>query len=97
MGFRYEEGYKVIYFDLFFTLIKPKNNALKNENDVLGITEAEWERYAEDKNLYRKRALGKVRKPEKIIDDILAKMKIKASQQQKNEILSLRKKDIKGL
>lgn len=86
---------KVIYFDLFFTLIKPKNNALKNENDVLGITEAEWERYAEDKELYKTRALGKVRNPEKIIDDILAKMKVKVSQQQKKEILTLREERFK--
>lgn len=86
---------KVIYFDLFFTLIKPKNNAFRNENDVLGITEAEWERYAEDKELYRRRALGKVKNPDKIIDDILAKMKIKVSQQQKKEILSLREERYK--
>ena len=86
---------KVIYFDLFFTLIKPKNNALRNENDVLGITKAEWERYAEDKELYRRRALGKVRNPERIIDDILAKMKIKVNDQQKKEILRLREERYK--
>ena len=88
---------KVIYFDLFFTLIKPKNNALRNENDVLGITKAEWERYAEDKELYRRRALGKVRNPERIIDDILAKMKIKVNDQQKKEILRLREEIQKSL
>ena len=45
----------VIFFDLFFTLITPKYNELRNENDVLKITKEEWELYAEENELYEKR------------------------------------------
>jgi putative hydrolase of the HAD superfamily len=80
----------VIFFDLFFTLITPKYNDVRNENDVLGITKEEWERYAEDDKLYLERATGREKNPQKIIESIIEKIDIKVSESEKKEILKLR-------
>jgi putative hydrolase of the HAD superfamily len=32
---------EVVFFDLFFTLITPRYNEFRNENDVLGISKEE--------------------------------------------------------
>lgn len=85
----------VVLFDLFFTLITPKYNDLRNENDVLKISIEEWETYAEDSELYEKRAIGKEKVPIKIIEEIMRKMKIEISEFDKNEILRLREERIK--
>lgn len=85
----------VVLFDLFFTLVTPKYNDLKNENDVLRMTKAEWERYAEDNELYLKRASGKEKSPQKIIEDIIEKMKINVSECDIKEILKLREERFK--
>ncbi|SHJ09198.1 putative hydrolase of the HAD superfamily [Clostridium cavendishii DSM 21758] len=85
----------VIFFDLFFTLVTPRYNDLRNENDVLKITKEEWEIYAEDKDLYEKRATGKEKVNMKIIEDIIKKMKIEISDIDKNEILTLREERFK--
>ena len=85
----------VVLFDLFFTLVTPKYNDLRNENDVLKISIEEWETYAEDRELYEKRAIGKEKVPIKIIEDIMKKMKIEISEFDKNEILILREERIK--
>lgn len=82
----------VIFFDLFFTLTTPKYNDVRNENDVLGTTKEEWERYAEDDKLYLERATGREKNPQKIIESIVEKMDIKVSENEKIEILKLREK-----
>jgi putative hydrolase of the HAD superfamily len=83
---------EVVFFDLFFTLITPKyNNNNNNENDVLGISKEQWEEYAEDNDLYLERAIGKENNPQKIIERIIEKSEIKASDNQIKEILELRK------
>ncbi|WMJ89321.1 HAD family hydrolase [Anaerocolumna sp. MB42-C2] len=83
---------KVIFFDLFFTLITPSYLESKNENDVLGLTIKEWEQYAENDVLYNRRATGQVLSPEKIIDDIVSMIPAKVNELQKREILLLRQK-----
>jgi putative hydrolase of the HAD superfamily len=90
-----ETNIKVIFFDLFFTLVTPKYNDFKNEYDVLKITEDEWESYAEDNELYEKRARGKEKIPMKIIEDIITKMEVDISDCDKNEILRLREERFK--
>lgn len=80
----------VIFFDLFFTLITPKYNDLRNEHDVLGVLQSEWEKYAEDYELYEKRARGNEKNPQKIIESIIEKMGICVSESEKEEILRLR-------
>jgi len=86
----------VVFFDLFFTLVVPKYNELRNENDVLGITKDEWESYAEDDELYLKRATSKSINPKQIIEDILNKMKIDVSECTKKQILKLREDRLKN-
>lgn len=85
----------VIFFDLFFTLITPQYNDFKNENDVLRVSKEEWEKYAEDEELYIKRATGKEKNPEKIIDAIIDKMGISINEDGKKEILNLREERIR--
>lgn len=80
----------VVFFDLFFTLITPNYSELRNENDVLGITKEEWEKHAEDNELYIKRATGKEQNPLRIIEDIIEKMKVIVNESEKKEILKLR-------
>jgi putative hydrolase of the HAD superfamily len=88
-------GIEVVFFDLFFTLITPRYNEFRNENDVLGITREEWEKYAEDESLYLERAIGKEVNPQKIIESIVGKIGIKVSENQINEILELRENRFK--
>lgn len=85
-----KKSINVIFFDLFFTLVIPKYNDFRNENDVLKRTREEWEAYAEDKELYEKRATGKEKSPIKIIEDIIGKMGAEVNDGDKNEILRLR-------
>jgi putative hydrolase of the HAD superfamily len=85
----------VIFFDLFFTLIIPKYSDLKNENDVLKITKEEWETFAEDIELYKMRATGKEKVPIRIIESIIEKMKMEASDSDKHEVLRLREERFK--
>ena len=85
----------VVFFDLFFTLVIPKYNHFRNENDVLGITKEEWEKYAEDDELYLERATSMEISPKKIIKNIIEKMKIHVNEWQKEEILKLRKERLK--
>lgn len=86
-----ETDVNVVFFDLFFTLITPEYSGMRNENDVLGLTRTEWETYAEDDELYLKRASGKEKNPQQIIRDIVGKMKINATEKEINELLELRK------
>lgn len=85
----------VVFFDLFFTLVTPAYTAARNEYDVVGISRLEWELYAEDEQLYRKRASGLEKNPKKIIDAILSKIASPYSESQSREILALREQRMK--
>ena len=61
---------KAIFFDLFFTLVYPSYSTM-NEYDVMCISAMEWEKYAEDSNLYQDKALGKIKTEEEIINKIV--------------------------
>lgn len=86
---------EIVFFDLFFTLVIPKYSDLRNENDVLRIIKSEWEKYAEDSELYIKRATGKEKNPQKIIEDIINKIEVSVSESEKLEILKLREERFK--
>lgn len=81
---------EVVFFDLFFTLITPRYNEFKNENDVLGIAKEEWEKYAENDELYLERATGRETNPKKIIESIVRRMGMTVNESQISEILELR-------
>ena len=81
---------RAVFFDLFFTLIYPRYGEMGNEYDVLNISAEDWERYAENEELYNERALGKVRTEEKIIERITAGMPFKVSGAQKKLLLERR-------
>ena len=94
-----ERQLKVLFFDLFFTLIVPKYYAGRNEYDVPGITREEWEIFAEDPVLYSERASGKLIDPKKIIDRIADRIKdnrgIVLGDTDRAEILRLRTERMK--
>ena len=79
-----------IYFDLFFTLVNPIYKGEKNENDVLGILESEWEKVAEDENLYFRRGVGLVIDPKEIINEIINNLGVNVNEKKRDEILALR-------
>ena len=85
----------VVFFDLFFTLVTPKYSDLRNENDVLRITKTQWKKYSEDCELYARRATGKEKSPQKIVESIIRKMKMKVNDCDKKEILKLREERFK--
>ena len=64
---------KAIFFDLFFTLVYPCYLD-ENEYNVIGISSAEWEKYAENRMLYNERAKGKIKTEREIIDKIVNSM-----------------------
>ncbi|OPJ62863.1 HAD family hydrolase [Clostridium oryzae] len=81
-----------IFFDLFHTLVTLDGNNSRNEYDVLNISKDEWEKYAEDKELYFLRATGKEKDPRKIIESIIDKMGLEVKDDEIDEILELRKR-----
>lgn len=87
---------KTIYFDLFFTLITPLYSEGRNENDVLHMSRSEWEQYAEDDTLYYKRATGMILNEKDIINDIVQIIPMDINENQKEEIITLRKMRMKN-
>lgn len=85
---------KVIFFDLFYTLITPQYYLDRNENDVINLTTDEWETFAEDIELYLRRATGKVKDEVQIIEEIISKSGLSVTSNEKEEILKLRKNRI---
>lgn len=84
---------KAVFFDLFFTLVKPDyaKEEAENEYGVLAMGRQEWERYAEDEALYRERALGNVTDERIIIEKIAQILPCPVSENQKERLLFLRK------
>lgn len=87
---------KTIFFDLFFTLITPTYFDKDNEYDILNLTSAEWEKYAENDLLYQDRAMGHVKTEKEIINAISDIMPYKITDYQKQEILVRREKRMKN-
>lgn len=90
------QNIEAIFFDLFFTLIIPKYHLQENENDVLGLSVEEWEIYAENEMIYKRRAMGNVNSPEEIINEIVDSMPLSVSEAQKKKLLAFRKERMKN-
>lgn len=58
---------KTVFFDLFFTLVVPRYQK-QTEYHAAGLNRLEWEKYAEDAELYKERALGRITEPAEIIE-----------------------------
>ncbi len=80
----------VLFFDLFFTLVRPVYSEQLNENDILNIPVDQWEAVAEDSQLYFRRATGIVKSLNKIIDEIVDCGNFSLTQEMKNKLLQLR-------
>ncbi len=90
------QNIEAIFFDLFFTLIIPKYHLQQNENDVIGLSVKEWELYAENEMIYKRRAMGNVNSPEEIINEIVGSMPLLVNEVQKKKLLALRKERMKN-
>lgn len=86
------EKIDVIFFDLFFTLVNPKYEEKIENNEYfdLKINQKEWEEAAENDSLYKKRALGEVKNPKKIIQEILEELELKVPEEVINTIMNKR-------
>lgn len=71
-----EAYYQSNIFWFAFTLVVPKYNDIVNEYEIISVSKEKWEEYSECEELYLKRATGKVKKEEDIVNDILRKMNI---------------------
>lgn len=87
---------KGVFFDLFFTLILPRYPADRKECDVLGMSVEEWERYAEEENLYRERALGMVKSESEILERITSQIPVHITPEQRAEVLSRRERRMRS-
>ena len=85
----------VVFFDLFYTLITPAYPDSGREYELLGISESEWESYAEDDELFRRRATGRERDPHRIIEAIVEKMRVSVDASVIREIAGRREERMK--
>ena len=79
-----------VFFDLFFTLIKPDYPQYHNEFTILNLSMSEWEKYAEDNLLYQERALGLVKSESEIINKITENIPFPITISAKEEVLNAR-------
>jgi len=86
----------VVFFDLFYTLITPAYPDSKREYEMLGISESEWASYAEDDELFRRRAIGRERDPHRIIEAIIEKINVSADVPVIREIAGRREERMKN-
>ncbi len=86
------EKIDVIFFDLFFTLVNPKYEEKIEDNEYfdLKISQKEWEEAAENDSLYKKRALGEVKNPKEIIQEIVKKLDLRVPEEIINIIMNKR-------
>lgn len=87
---------KAAFFDLFFTLIRPDYGCGIKEYDILGLSAAEWEQYAENPQLYQERALGRIQSEAEIIDKILASIPMECSGMQKRQVQKAREERMRN-
>lgn len=86
---------KTVFFDLFFTLVVPRYQK-KTEYHAAGLSRLEWEKYAEDAEIYKERALGKIVEPAEIIEKIVAAIPQKIESDAKTQILVRRQQRMKN-
>lgn len=82
---------KVLFCDLFFTLIVPHNQS-PMECEVLNLSPSEWVHYSEESALYKKRALGDVNSGREIIGGIVETLPFSVTKEQEELLLDRREK-----
>lgn len=80
---------KVIFFDLFYTLIKLDTLAY-NECEVLTIDRDQWNGLIEDQTLYNLRATGLMDDPFEIMEDLIDRLGIDADDHHIKEMTNIR-------
>ncbi|MTK07655.1 MAG: HAD family hydrolase [Hungatella sp.] len=82
---------KVLFCDLFFTLIVPHNQS-PMECEVLNLSLSEWEHYSEETALYKERAVGHVNTEQEIIEGIVETLPFSVTKEQEELLLDRREK-----
>lgn len=82
---------KVLFCDLFFTLIVPHNQS-PMECEVLNLSPSEWEHYSEETALYKERAVGHVNTEQEIIEGIVETLPFSVTKKQEELLLDRREK-----
>jgi putative hydrolase of the HAD superfamily len=82
---------KVLFCDLFFTLIVPHNQS-PMECEALNLSPSEWEHYSEKSALYKERALGNVVTEQEIIERIVKTLPFSVTKEQEELLLLRRQK-----
>ncbi len=82
---------KVLFCDLFFTLIVPHNQS-PMECEILNLSPSEWEQYSEETALYKERAVGHVNTEQEIIEGIVETLPFSVTKEQEELLLDRREK-----
>jgi len=77
-------------FDLFHTLANVEHEGQRHENELLGLSQTEWERCVLGSEAYTRRALGEILEPIEMIRDIVRRAGRTVSPETEQEMLRLR-------
>ena len=80
---------KAVFFDLFFTLANLEYQS-ENEFTLLNISRQEWEASAENADVYRLRATGKLKTEKEMLESMVAGLPFSVSENQLEKLVEIR-------
>ena len=80
---------KAVFFDLFFTLANLEYQS-ENEFTLLNISRQEWEASAENADVYRLRATGKLKTERQMLETMAAGLPFSVSENQLEKLVEIR-------
>ena len=80
---------KAVFFDLFFTLADLEYQS-ENEFTLLNISRQEWEASAENADVYRLRATGKLKTEKEMLESMVAGLPFSVTENQLEKLVEIR-------
>ena len=80
---------KAVFFDLFFTLATLEYQS-ENEFTLLNISRKEWEASAENADVYRLRATGKLKTEKEMLESMVAGLPFSVTENQLEKLVEIR-------
>ena len=80
---------KAVFFDLFFTLADLEYQS-ENEFTLLNISRKEWEASAENADVYRLRATGKLKTEKEMLESMVAGLPFSVTENQLEKLIEIR-------
>ena len=80
---------KAVFFDLFFTLANLEYQS-ENEFTLLNISRQEWEASAENADVYRLRATGKLKTEKEMLESMVAGLPFSVTENQLEKLVEIR-------